>query len=70
MAVAKILIDDDYVVMISREENLFVLNYEWSENADRNDVVFMSQEDYYDVLREDQKYFCADVDRKEQNDAE
>ena len=40
--VAEILLKEDYVVMLSYEENLLILNYEWSEHgADRNDVVFM-----------------------------
>ena len=41
---AHILIDNDYVVMISREEDLFVVSAIWSErHADRNDVVFMDR---------------------------
>ena len=47
LEVAKALLDEDYVVMLSYEERLLVLNYEWSENgADRNDVVFMRRDEY------------------------
>ena len=47
LVVAKALLDEDYVVMLSYEERLLVLNYEWSENgADRNDVVFMRRDEY------------------------
>lgn len=45
--VAKILLDENYVVMLSNEEELTILNYEWSEWGDRNDVVFMSKDAYY-----------------------
>lgn len=38
----------NYVVMLSREEDLWILNYEWSETCNRNDVVFMSCDDFYD----------------------
>lgn len=56
--VADMLIDEDYVVMISKEEDLIIVNYEWSEhNSDRNDVVFMRrdefEEHYFEVVNED-----------------
>ena len=35
-----------YVVMLSREEQLWIVNYEYSDQCDRNDVVFMSREDF------------------------
>lgn len=46
MQVARILVEESNVVLISREENLWILNYEYSHNSDRNDVVFMSQEEF------------------------
>lgn len=47
LEVAKALLDEDYVVMISYEEQYLVLNYEWSEHgANRNDVVFMRRDEY------------------------
>ena len=53
LEVAKALLDEDYVVMLSYEEQLLVVNYEWSENgADRNDVVFMSRYEYNEELNE------------------
>jgi len=43
--IAKVLLDNGYVAMISKEENLFIVNYVWSpNNADRNDVCFQSRE--------------------------
>ena len=35
-----------YVVMLSREEQLWIVNYQYSERCNRNDVVFMSWEDF------------------------
>lgn len=47
LEVAKALIDENYVVMLSYEEQFLVLNYEWSEHgANRNDVVFMRRDEY------------------------
>jgi len=43
---AEELLKNGYVVMISREGNLFVVNYIWSEHgADRHDVAFNSREE-------------------------
>lgn len=44
MAVAKALLDEHYIVLLSYEEDLLILNYEWSPNTDRNDVVFMRRD--------------------------
>lgn len=54
MEVARILVEESNVVLISREEDLWILNYEYSEHSNRNDVVFMSQEEFYEALREEQ----------------
>ena len=51
LTVAEVLLQNDYVVMISREENLYIVNYLWSPNhADRNDVVFSSREEVEDFI--------------------
>lgn len=44
--IAELLVDEDYVVMISKEEDLYIVDFEWSEGCDRNDVVFMSKEEF------------------------
>lgn len=56
--VAELLLDEEYVVMISKEEDLTIINYEWSEhNSDRNDVIFMPryefEEHYCEIVNED-----------------
>lgn len=45
-AVKAMLEDGHYVVMMSREEQLWIVNYLYSDLCDRNDVVFMSREDF------------------------
>lgn len=46
MAVAKALLDEHYVVLLSHEENLLILNYEWSLSSNRNEVVFMRRDEF------------------------
>ena len=59
--VADMLIDEDYVVMISKEEDLIIVNYEWSEhNSDRNDVIFMRRDEF-----EEQYFEAANVDEND-----
>ena len=45
------LVEEGYVVMLSAEEHLYIVNYIWSPSwADRNDVTFMSNCDFEDLL--------------------
>lgn len=45
--IAEILMENGDVVMLSREEELYVINFMWSPNdCDRNDVVFMDRSDF------------------------
>jgi len=61
-AVAKVLLQNQYVVMLSVEERLTVLNYEWTPNyADRNYVVFGSADDYEAL---DSEYFAKENQQK------
>lgn len=39
----------DYCVLVSREENLYVLNFLFASGCDRNDVVFMDRGEFDDV---------------------
>ena len=49
--ITKILLDNGYVAMISREEQLYIVNYLWSQRgADRNDVAFMDRDELQDIL--------------------
>jgi hypothetical protein len=50
-SIMEMLIDNGYCVMISREENFFIINYVWSENhSDRNDVCFQDREIIEDII--------------------
>lgn len=42
----QLLSNGSYVVMISREEQLWIVDYEYAENCDRNEVVFMSRDEW------------------------
>lgn len=46
-----LLTDGHYVVLVSREEHLWILNYEYSDFRNRNDVIFMDrcefEQEYY-----------------------
>lgn len=53
MAIQKILINNDYAVMITKEENLYIINYVWSSLSDRNDVVFRNRSDF--IYEEDEE---------------
>ena len=46
LTVANHLIEEQYVVMLSIEEDLLILNYTYSSTANRNDVVFMDLEEF------------------------
>ena len=51
--VAEMLMEDGYVVMLSREASLIIINYEWSErHSNRNDMVFMLREDFDRLILE------------------
>ena len=46
LEVLSALVDEEYCVMFSREEDLYIINYEYSEYSDRNNVVFMSKDEF------------------------
>ena len=49
--VAKALLDEGYIVMLSYEEEFLILTYEFSEHgADRNDVVLMRCDEFEETL--------------------
>ena len=60
MQVAEMLLQEGNVVMLSYEEDLLIVNWEWCESgfADRNEVVFMSRCEYEEEL--DRVYSAKD----------
>ena len=60
--VAKALLDEGYIVMLSYEEEFLILNYEFSEHgADRNDVVLMQRDEYEERFDEQYEDIMNDV---------
>ena len=43
--VRQMLTNGHYVVMLSREEKFWIVNYLYSDLCNRNDVLFMSRDD-------------------------
>lgn len=52
MKIANILVDEEYCVMLSREEALYIIDFEYSEFSDRNNVIFMNREDFEQKFEE------------------
>ena len=48
--VRQLLTQGNNVVMLSREEQFWIMNYIYSDRCDRNDAVFMRRDDF------DEKY--------------
>ncbi len=60
--VARVLLDEGYIVMLSYEEKFLILTYEFSEHgADRNDVVLMRRDEYEDRFDEQYEDIINDV---------
>ena len=60
--VAKALLDEGYIVMLSYEEEFLILTYEFSEHgADRNDVVFMRRDEFEEEFDEQYEDIMNDV---------
>lgn len=60
--VARALLDEGYIVMLSYEEKFLILTYEFSEHGtDRNDVVLMRLDEYEEELDELAESILNDV---------
>lgn len=48
MAIQKVLLEEGHVVMISREEQFWIVNWIWDpdDRADRNAVIFIDRANY------------------------
>ena len=49
MKIANILVDEEYCVMLSREEDLYIIDFEYS---DRNNVIFMDRGTFEQKFKE------------------
>ena len=52
MKVVSCLVEEEYCVMLSREEDLYIIDFEYSQYSDRNNIVFMSREDFEEKFEE------------------
>lgn len=51
MKVAKALLDENYAVLLTYEESLLIVNWEWCEKyADREQVVFMPRYQFDEMI--------------------
>lgn len=46
LKMAQLLINENYVVMLSKEEESTIVNFEWVISSDRNDVIFITRENF------------------------
>lgn len=57
LKIAEILVEEDNCVLLSKEEDLYIINFEYSQYSDRNNVVFMDREEfdtkYYEIIEEE-----------------
>lgn len=56
--IAEILIEEDNCVLLSKEEDLYIVNYEYAPYSNRNYVVFMDIEEF------DSKYYEREEEDK------
>lgn len=52
MKVVSCLVEEEYCIMLSREEDLYIIDFEYSEYSDRNNVIFMNREDFEQKFEE------------------
>ena len=58
-----ILLDNNYVVLDSRESDFYIINYIWSPNySNRGDVVFLDRDTF------EEKFYEIDDDEEEEDD--
>ena len=61
LEIINILVDEEYCVMLSREEDLYIINYQYSQYSDRNNVIFMQkdefEENYCPVMDDDDEHY-------------
>ena len=56
LEIVKILVEEEYCVLLSKEESLYIINYEYSEYSDRNNVIFMDRGTFENKYIEVEEY--------------
>ena len=62
-SVAEMLLDEDYVVMLSKEDEFTVLNFEFVSGSDRSEVVFGRSDEYFEEWNSFREEIMDDVAR-------
>lgn len=44
--ITEVLMRNNYVCMLSQEEDLIIINFEWDEHCNRNGMIFRNREDW------------------------
>ena len=60
LQVVGILVEEDHCVMLSKEDDFYIINYEYAEYSNRNNVVFMNREvfdDNYSQIIDDNAFY-------------
>lgn len=70
MKVAEVLLDEGYVLLLGVEEELYTLNCIWTGYGDRNDVVFMSRDDFEYRFYEEEEEESEQARREEECETE
>lgn len=54
--IVPVLLNNDYAIMITLENDLFIISYEYTPMVDRNDMIFRTCSGYeYDQMKEMEK---------------
>lgn len=48
--IVRVLLNNNYCVMLSKEDSLYIISYVWTAFADRNEIAFMSRDDFEDAM--------------------
>ena len=61
LSIADMLLEEEYIVMLSRADEFTILNFEYYPAADRAGVVFMSRDEYEEQLDTNYESLMDDV---------
>ena len=46
LSIADMLLEENYIVMLSKEEEFTIINFEFAPGGDRNEITFMRSDEY------------------------
>lgn len=48
--IVRVLLNNNYCVMLSKEDKLYIISYVWATFSDRNEIAFMSRDEFEDAM--------------------